>query len=218
VVCDATFASPVNLRPLSFGVDVVIHSATKYLGGHADLIAGVVAGPASLIERMQRMSWLYGPSLDPYAAWLLERGLRTLDLRVRRHNENGAAVAAWLDGHSAVERVIYPGLDSHPDHAVARELLDGFGGMVSVVLKGGGAAADAFMSGLRVAAAAPSLGGVQTLVSQPRHTSHAALSPDARAAHGIPDGFVRLSIGVEDVGDLIEDFDRALAGHAVRSP
>jgi len=210
VACDATFASPVNFRATSAGIDVVIHSATKYLGGHSDLIAGVVAGPAEIVEEATRLSRLYGPALDPHSAWLLDRGMRTLDVRIRRHNENAMAVAEWFEGRPDVERVVYPGLPSHPDHALATELMSGFGGMVSVVLAGGGEAANRFMSRLRLGLAAPSLGGVETLVSQPRYTSHVALSREEREAQGIPDGFVRFSVGVEDVGDLIADFEQAL--------
>ncbi len=210
LVMDATFASPVNLRPASLGVDVVVHSATKYLGGHSDLIAGVVSGPRRLVDEITRVSRLYGPALDPHAAWLLDRGIRTLDLRVRRHNENAMALASWLSGRPEVARVVYPGLPDHPDHGVAAELMDGFGGMLSIVLAGGGAAADRFVRALGVALVAPSLGGVETLVSEPRHTSHAGLSERALAAQGIPPGFVRISVGVEDVEDLIRDFAGAL--------
>jgi cystathionine beta-lyase/cystathionine gamma-synthase len=211
VVADVTFASPVNLRAGELGVDIVVHSATKYLGGHADIIAGVAAGPQTIIDEVRRVSKFYGAVLDPHAAWLLDRGLRTLDLRVRRHNENAQKVAEWLWGQDAVARVDYPGLPSHPDHAVARELMDGFGGMVSFVLRGGGPAADRFVSALRIALAAPSLGSVETLVSQPRYTSHVGLSREEREARGVPDGFVRLSIGIEDADDLIADFGQALA-------
>ncbi|HSH76658.1 MAG TPA: aminotransferase class I/II-fold pyridoxal phosphate-dependent enzyme [Longimicrobiales bacterium] len=210
VVCDATFASPINLRAGSLGIDAVIHSATKYLGGHADIIAGVVAGSRELIEEVNRLARLYGPSLDPNSAWLLDRGLRTLELRMLRHNENGEAIARFLERHPAVSRVVYPGLPSHPDHDVAASLLAGFGGMIGMVLKGGGEAADRLLGRLRLAVAAPSLGSVQTLVSQPRHTSHAALTRAEREAQGIPDGFVRISVGVENVDDLIADFEEAL--------
>ena len=210
VACDATFASPVNFRAASVGIDAVIQSATKYLGGHSDLIAGIVAGSEELIQEVTRMSRLYGPALDPHTAWLLDRGMRTLDVRVRRHNENAMAVAQWLESRPEVARVVYPGLRSHPDHELASELMDGFGGMVSVVLKGGGDAADRFVGRLRVALAAPSLGGVETLVSQPRYTSHVGLSRAEREAQGIPDGFVRLSIGVEDPDDLMADFEQGL--------
>lgn len=210
VVCDATFASPVNFRAASWGIDVVVQSATKYLGGHSDLIAGVAAGPADVVEEVTRLARLYGPALDPHAAWLLDRGMRTLDVRVRRHNENAMAVAQWAETRAEVERVVYPGLESHPDHTLAGELMDGFGGMVSLVLAGGGDAADRFMGRLRLALAAPSLGGVETLVSQPRYTSHVGLSTEEREAQGIPDGFVRLSVGIEDARDLIADFEQAL--------
>ncbi len=210
VVCDATFASPANFRAASFGVDAVIQSATKYLGGHSDLIAGSVAGSHELIDSVTRVARLYGPALDPHAGWLLERGIRTLSARMARHNENGQIVAEWLRGRAEVESVSYPGLPSHPDHGVASELMSGFGGMVSFVLGGGGDAADRFVGRLRLAIAAPSLGGVETLVSQPRWTSHAALTPAQRADQGIPDGFVRLSLGIEDSEDLIADFAQAL--------
>jgi cystathionine beta-lyase/cystathionine gamma-synthase len=212
VACDATFASPINFRAASVGIDLVIQSATKYLGGHSDLIAGVVAGSRALVDSVTRMSRLYGPALDPHAAWLLDRGMRTLDVRIRRHNENAMAVARWLETRPEVTRVIYPGLESHPDHDLASELMTGFGGMVSLTLEGGGDAADRFMSRLRVALPAPSLGGVETLVSQPRFTSHSGLTPAQRRDQGIPDGFVRLSIGIEDSGDLVADFARALEG------
>ena len=211
VVCDATFASPVNLRVASLGVDIAVQSATKYLGGHSDLIAGSVAGSAEDVAEVTRLSRLYGPAIDPHTAWLLDRGIRTLDVRMTRHNANGMAVARWLEGRDEVESVLYPGLPSHPDHEVATELLEGFGGMVGIILAGGGEAADRFMRRLEIALAAPSLGGVETLVSQPRHTSHAALSETERAAQGIPDGFVRLSIGIEDADDLIRDFEQALS-------
>jgi len=217
VVCDATFASPLNLRAASLGIDVVIHSATKYLGGHADLIAGVVAGSHELVDEVIRLTRLYGPSLDPNTAWLLDRGIRTLEVRMQRHNENGLAVARYFESHPAVHRVVYPGLPSHPDHALAEELLTGFGGMVSVVLKDGGPAADRFVSALRLALAAPSLGGVQTLASQPRYTSHAGLTRTEREAQGIPDGFVRLSVGIENVEDLIADFEQALAAAVAKA-
>ena len=212
VVCDATFSSPVNFRAADLGIDVVVQSATKYLGGHSDLIAGVVTGPSEVIDEVTKMSRLYGPSLDPNAAWLLDRGIRTLDVRLKRHNENAMAVARFFESRSEVERVLYPGLESHPDHEIAQEIMNGFGGMVSIVLKGGGEAADDFMEHLKLGMCAPSLGGVETLVSQPRYTSHAGLTPDLRRAQGIPDGFVRLSIGIEAAEDLIADFEQALAG------
>lgn len=207
---DATFASPVNLRPAALGVDVVIHSATKYLAGHSDVIAGVVASTRGVVKEVTRAMRLYGPAPDPMACWLLDRGLRTLDVRVRRQNENALTLARWLEGRPEVERVLYPGLESHPDHAVAAELMEGFGGMLSFVLAGGGEAADRFMAGLELMLVAPSLGGVETLVSQPRYTSHVGVSRADRERMGIPDGFVRVSVGVEDVEDLRADVEQAL--------
>ena len=207
---DSTFASPVNFRAREHGVDVVIHSATKYLGGHSDLIAGVVAGSHTVIREVRSMLKLYGPALDPHAAWLLERGMRTLPLRMARHNENGMALARWLEEQDEVETVLYPGLESHPDYELAGEVLEGFGGMIAIVLVGGGPAADRFCGALGLALQAPSLGGVETLVSQPRFTSHAHLNPPERVEQGIRDGFVRISVGVEDVDDLIADFRQAL--------
>ncbi len=211
LVMDATFATPVLMRPREHGVDVVIHSATKYLGGHSDLIAGAVAGQADVVEEIVGKMRLYGPSLDPQAAWLLDRGLRTLAVRMERHCRNAAAVADFLEGHEGVVSVAYPGLRSHPEHELATDILDvGFGGMVGFVVQGGGEAADRFMRRLNVIQVAPSLGGVESLASQPRYTSHAGLSPVRRAEMGIPDGFVRLSVGLEDAEDLLADLGGAL--------
>ncbi|MBC7895205.1 MAG: aminotransferase class I/II-fold pyridoxal phosphate-dependent enzyme [Cytophagaceae bacterium] len=210
LVVDSTFASPVNFRPVEHGADVVIHSATKFLNGHHDVLAGVVAGSAAYIEEVRQKMILWGQAPDPFAAWLLERGIKTLDVRVRRHNENALRLARWCESHPAVERVLYPGLESHPDHEVARNTLNGFGGMMALVLRGGGEAAERFVSQLTVIAHAPSLGGVDSLASEPRFSSHARLSPEERAAAGIPDGFVRISVGIEDVADLISDVQGAL--------
>ncbi len=215
---DATFASPVNLRPAELGVDVVIHSATKYLGGHSDVIAGAVASTTAVVEEVTSMMHLYGPSPDPMACWLLDRGLRTLDVRVRRQNDTALELARWLAGRPEVERVIYPGLEDHPDHALAAELMEGFGGMVSFVLAGGGPAADRFTEALELVAVAPSLGGVETLISQPRYTSHAAVPRPERERLGIPDGFLRLSVGVENLEDLVLDLEQALESAATPPP
>jgi cystathionine beta-lyase/cystathionine gamma-synthase len=209
---DATFASPVNIRFADLGVGAVIHSATKYLGGHSDLVAGVVSGSSGLIERVRGMMKLYGPAPDPHTAWLLDRGLKTLQMRVAQHNQNAMELAHWFVGRQGVTKVHYPGLPGHPDHHLASEIMDGFGGMLSIEVDGGGGAADAFAAGLELALLAPSLGGVETLVSQPRHTSHIHFSEAMRADLGIPDGFVRISVGLEDVEDLKADFGRALAG------
>ncbi len=210
LIVDATFASPVNLRPAELGADVVIHSATKYLAGHSDLVAGVVSGSRDLVEEVREMLRYYGPALDPHGAWLLDRGLRTLAVRIARHNENAMALAEWFQEQPGVEKVVYPGLPDHPDHELAREILDGFGGMLGIQLEGGGPAADAFCRGLDVALVAPSLGGVETLVSQPRFTSHRGLSPQELSADGIPEGYVRISVGIEDVDDLKSDFREGL--------
>lgn len=210
LLVDATFASPINLRPLEHGADVVITSATKYLNGHSDVIAGAVAGSASLVEEVTRLMRLWGQAIDPHAAWLVDRGLRTLALRMERHNENGLAVARWAAEHPAVARVHYPGLPSHPDHALAARLLGGFGGMVGLELRGGAAAAERMLARLEVITHAPSLAGVESLASEPRLTSHKGIGAEGRARIGIPDGFVRLSCGIEDSDDLVADLAQAL--------
>jgi cystathionine beta-lyase/cystathionine gamma-synthase len=211
VIVDATFATPVGFRPLEHGADLVFHSATKYLGGHSDVTAGVVAGSRERVAEVRELLKSFGPVLDPHAVWLLERGVKTLAVRMTRHNENGMRVAHWLEQHAAVMRVLYPGLDSHPDHDRAAALLDGFGGMVSLQVRGGDDAALRVMRRLRLMCVAPSLGGVETLVSMPRFTSHAALTREQRHAAGIGDGFIRLSLGIEDAADLIADLEQALA-------
>ncbi len=209
LLVDSTFASPVNLRPLEHGADLVIHSATKYLNGHSDVIAGAVAGAESVVEEVRKLMQVWGQALDPHAAWLIDRGLRTLVVRVERHNATGQKVAAWCSEQRVFATVHYPGLPSHPDHDVARRVLGGCGGMLGLELKGGARAAERFLRGLRIAAHAPSLGGVETLVSEPRFTSHAGLSAEERAKAGIPDGFLRFSLGLEDADDLIADFAQA---------
>ena len=211
LIVDSTFATPINFRPLEHGADVVIHSATKYLNGHSDVIAGAVAGTESVIEEVRKLMQVWGQALDPMAAWLIERGMKTLAVRVERQNRTALAVAEWCSKQPQFAAVHYPGLPDHPDHQTARRLLNGFGGMLGVELKGGGRAAERFLRALTIAAHAPSLGGVETLVSEPRLTSHAALSPEERARAGIPDGFLRFSIGLEDADDLIADFAQALA-------
>jgi len=211
LIVDSTFATPVNLRPLEHGADVVIHSATKYLNGHSDVIAGAVAGSESVVEEVRRLMQLWGQALDPFAAWLIDRGLKTLTVRVARQNATGLAVAEWCAKQSGLTAVHYPGLPSHPDHEVAQRVLAGFGGMLGIELKGGVRAAERFLRALTIAAHAPSLGGVETLVSEPRLTSHAGLSAAQRAQAGIPDGFLRFSLGLEDPDDLIADFAQALA-------
>jgi cystathionine beta-lyase/cystathionine gamma-synthase len=210
LLVDATFASPINFRPIEHGADIVITSATKYLNGHSDVIAGAVAGTASFVEEVNRLMRLWGQAIDPHAAWLVDRGMRTLALRMSRHNANGAAVAAWASDHPAFAAVHYPGLPSHPDHALASEVLDGFGGMVGLELAGGAKAAHRMLNRLKLVTHAPSLAGVETLVSEPRFTSHKGLTPEQRAELGIPDGFLRLSCGIEDADDIIADLSNAV--------
>ena len=210
LVVDSTFASPINFRPLEHGADVVIHSTTKFLNGHHDMIGGAVLGTASYVEEVRQKMILWGQAPDPFACWLLERGLKTLDVRVKRQNENAMAIAEWCSDRKEVRTVHYPGLPSHPDHEVAVEQMDGFGGMLALELAGGGKAADRFVRKLRLIRHAPSLGGVDSLVSEPRFTSHAHLSAEARAKSGIPDGFLRMSVGIEDADDLIADIEHAL--------
>ena len=210
LLVDATFASPINFRPIEHGADIVITSATKYLNGHSDVIAGAVAGTASFVEEVNRLMRLWGQAIDPHAAWLVDRGMRTLALRMARHNANGAAVAAWASEHPAFAAVHYPGLPSHPDHKLASEVLDGFGGMVGLELAGGAKAAHRMLNRVKLVTHAPSLAGVETLVSEPRFTSHKGLTPEQRAELGIPDGFLRLSCGIEDADDIIADLSNAV--------
>jgi len=210
LLVDGTFASPINLRPIEHGADVVISSATKYLNGHSDVIAGAVAGSASFIEEVTRLMRLWGQSIDPHAAWLVERGLRTLAVRMERHNVNGLAVAEWAAAQPEFLVVHYPGLPAHPDHAHAAEALKGFGGMVGLQLRGGVRAAERFLKKLKLVTHAPSLAGVESLISEPRLTSHKGMTAEARARIGIPDGFLRLSCGIEDAADIIADLEQAL--------
>lgn len=210
LLVDATFASPINFRPIEHGADVVISSATKYLNGHSDVIAGAVAGSGSFIEEVTRLMRLWGQSIDPHAAWLVERGLRTLAVRMDRHNVNGMAVAAWAEAQPEFAAVHYPGLPAHPDHGFARTSLQGFGGMVGLQLQGGVRASERFLKKLKLIAHATSLGGVESLISEPRLTSHKGLSAEDRTRIGIPDGFLRLSCGIEDAADIIGDLEQAL--------
>lgn len=210
LVVDSTFASPINFRPLEHGADVVIHSATKYLNGHHDVLMGVVCGSEPYIEEVLQKEMLWGQTPDPFACWMLERGLKTLDVRVKRSNESAQEIAEWALKRKEIAAVHYPGLKSHPDHQVAKELLDGFGGMLALELKGGGKAADRLLKRLKLITHAPSLGGVDSLVSEPRYTSHAKMTSAQRAAIGIPDGFLRFSIGLESADDIIADLEQAL--------
>lgn len=209
LVVDATFASPINLRPIERGADVVITSATKYLNGHSDVIAGAVAGTSAIIEEVTRLSRIYGPAIDPHQSWLLDRGLKTMAVRIERHNSNGMAVATWASSRKGIVAVHYPGLPDHPDHQVAKRLLDGFGGMVGLQLASA-SQAERFLRRLKMVAHAPSLAGVESLVCEPRLTSHKSFTPTERESLGIPDGFIRLSCGIEDPADIITDIDQAL--------
>lgn len=219
LVVDNTFLSPALFRPLEHGAAVVVHSGSKFLGGHADLIAGVAAGPAALMARVREKVAALGLSLDPFAAWLLVRGLQTLYLRVPRQAEHAAALAAFLAGHPAVERVYYAGLPGDPHHGRARRLLPrGPGPVLAFALRGGRTAAARFFRALRLVRLAPSLGDVMTSVSHPASTSHRHLAPAERRRRGIHGGVVRLSAGIEDPADLMEDLGRGLAAALGRPP
>ena len=207
---DSTFATPINQRALDFGIDLVLHSATKYFGGHNDLLAGVVVGSASLIALICQGLWVLGAVCDPQSAYLLQRGLKTLALRVRQQNATTQAVAEFLEGHRRVYRVWYPGLPSHPDHEVACQQMKGFGGVVSFEIDGGLEVTSRFIDSVTIPIIAPSLGGVETLIEQPALMSYYELSTEERHALGIKDNLVRLSVGVEDAEDLIADLAQAL--------
>jgi cystathionine beta-lyase/cystathionine gamma-synthase len=209
-IIDNTFATPVNQQPLKLGIDVVVHSATKYLGGHHDLSAGVIVASSSFIAQAWDFSLVSGAVLSPFDGWLLLRGLKTLGLRVERQNQNALALAQFLEAHPKVERVNYPGLESHPQHALARRQMSGFTGMMSVVLKGGYSAAESFISSLKLARCAVSLGGVETLITHAAAMWSHQHSAEQRHAAGISDSLVRISVGVEDVRDLLADFAQAL--------
>jgi len=209
-VIDNTFATPVNQQPLKLGIDVAVHSATKYLGGHHDLMAGAVVGAARFVEEVWDFSLVSGAVLSPFDAWLLQRGLKTLGLRVERQNRNALALAQFLEGHPQVARVNYPGLESHPQHALARRQMSGFTGMMSVELKGGPAAVKSLVASLKLAECAVSLGGLTTLVVPAAAMWSHQHTPEQRRAAGIGDGLVRISVGAEDEKDLLADFAQAL--------
>jgi cystathionine gamma-synthase len=210
VAIDSTFATPYNQRPLDFGIDLVIHSATKYLGGHNDLMAGVVVGSRGLVSAIRDMQAMLGGITDPHTAYLLLRGMKTLGIRLRKQNENGITVARFLEGHPRVRRVYYPGLSSHPDYKVACEQMKGFGGVVSFEIDGDMKTTSTFIDRLHIPYIAPSLGGVETLIEQPALMSYFEMTAEDRAAIGIADQLVRLSLGVEDADDLVADLGQAL--------
>ena len=209
-IIDNTFATPVNQRPLQLGVDVVVHSATKYLGGHHDLTAGVIVSSKEFLENAWEFLIISGAILSPFDSWLLQRGLKTLGMRVQWQNRNGLALAQFLESHPAVERVNYPGLESHPQHDVARRQMSGFGGMMSIELRGGFEKVNAFIRKLKLAKCAVSLGGVETVVAHVAAMWGHHHSAEQRRAAGISDGLLRISVGVEDEKDLIADFAQAL--------
>jgi methionine-gamma-lyase len=211
LVVDNTFASPYLCNPLSFGADIVVHSTTKYIGGHHDLTGGIAVGSNDLLGEVREMSIDLGGIPGPFDAWLALRGVQTLALRMERHTENALALAEMLEHHEKVSHVWYPGLASHPDHEVAQRMLPkGAGGMLSFELAGGLDAGSRFQQSLEVALVAPSLGGTHTLATHPPTVTHTQMTPDQRQALGISDGLIRVSVGIEDEPDILEDFERAL--------
>jgi cystathionine beta-lyase/cystathionine gamma-synthase len=207
---DNTFPSPMNFRPAEWGFDISLHSCTKYLNGHSDIVGGACIGRADLIERITHKLNHLGGSMDPHAVFLLQRGMKTLALRVRCQNESAMKIAGFLEAHAAVETVNYPGLESHPQHKRARDLFDGFSGMLSFEIKGGVGAAETFMQKARLPIIAPSLGGVETLITRPSTTSHSGMSREDRERLGITESLIRMSVGIEATEDIIEDLDQAL--------
>ena len=211
---DNTFASPVNQNPIDFGIDIVIHSATKYMGGHSDICAGAVAGSEAHIDRIFQLAKNLGGSLSDYTVWLLERSIKTMGIRVRAQNENAQRLAEYLDEHEDISRVYYPGLTEHPGHALAKSQMRGFGGMLSFELRAS-ESASAFQKALKLIKSSMSLAGVESTVLSPVQTSHALLTPEERERQGIADGLIRFSVGIEEVDDLIADLEQALK--AIRS-
>ncbi len=207
---DNTFASPVNFRPAEWGYDLSLHSCTKYLNGHSDIVAGAVIGRADLVDHFTHKLNHLGGTLDPHTCFLLHRGVKTLALRMKQHNQSAMEIAKFLEAHPAVVKVKYPGLESHPAFDIAKEMLDGFSGMLSFELEGGTEAAEAFFDRAKLPVIAPSLGGIETLLTRPATTSHSGLSPEERVKMGIADGLVRVSVGIENTEDLIADFSQAL--------
>mgnify|MGYP006292853181 FL=1 len=210
IIVDNTFATPINQHPLHLGADLVIHSATKYLGGHNDLTGGLVVGSLDLIDQIYRYRELTGPGLGPHRAHQLLRSIKTLGLRVQRQNENAMAMARYLDAHTEIGRVYYPGLEDHPNHAVAKAQMEGFGGVLSFEVPGGLEAIARFLPKLEYAYMAPNLGQVDTVVGPPALTSHVELTPEEREASGVPEGLVRYAVGIEDIEDLQADMEAAL--------
>ena len=208
---DATLATPYNLRPIEYGVDYVLHSATKYLGGHNDLLAGVIVGSKEKLEDVRKLRGIMGAINAPHSIYLLERGLKTFELRMERHNQNGQAVAEFLADHPAVEKVYYPGLESHPYYEVAQETMRGFGGLVTFLVKDADWRQTAnIVDHCKIARIAPSLGGVETLIEQPLVMSYFQCTPEERKRFGIPDNMIRVACGIENTADLIQDLSQAI--------
>ncbi|MFN2256078.1 MAG: cystathionine gamma-synthase family protein [Candidatus Promineifilaceae bacterium] len=212
VIVDNTFATPINQNPLQLGADLVLHSATKFLGGHADALGGVICGAEPLVERIYHFREINGATLHPMAAYLLLRGMKTLQLRIERQNDNALQIARFLEGHPAIEKVFYPGLESHENHDIARRQMRGFGGVLSFILRGNNFdTVRTFLPNLRLAHAAANLGAVETIAGPPATTSHVECTREEREAMGIPESLIRYSVGIENVDDLIADLDNALA-------
>jgi cystathionine gamma-synthase len=207
---DTTFGTPMNVRPIEYGIDLVIHSVTKYLAGHNDLLAGCVVGNYSITTALRQSQGVLGSVVDPHCGYLILRGLKTLGLRMRQHNASGLAVARFLEDHPKVKRVWYPGLESHPDHRIAAQTMEGFGGVISFEINGDGPAASRFIDSCRIPRIGPSLGGVESLIEQPAIISYYDVDPDVRQSLGISDELVRLSLGIEETADLIADLAQAL--------
>ena len=210
-IIDTTFATPCNARPLEYGVDLVIHSVTKYLAGHNDLLAGCVTGSYDITTALRQSQGVLGAVLDPHCAYLILRGLKTLGLRMRQHNESGLRIARFLEDHPRIRRVWYPGLESHPDHEVATRTMSGFGGVISFEVEADGPTTSRFIDACQIPRIGPSLGGVESLIEQPALVSYYDTDPEIRQSLGISDELVRLSVGIEDTDDLLTDFDQALA-------
>jgi cystathionine gamma-synthase len=209
-IVDSTFATPLNVRPLEWGVDLVVHSATKYLAGHNDLMAGILAGSSELIAQLRLALGTLGAVTDPHNAFLLDRGLKTLGIRLERQNVSGQAISQFLEANPAIEKVWYPGLPSHPDHQVAVSQMRGFGGVISFTVRGDLESTSRFIDALQIPKIATSLGGTESLISQPAIMSYFDMEPEERQSLGILDNLVRLAVGIEDTGDLIADLEQAL--------
>ena len=210
LLVDSTLGGPMNQRPLQFGADLVIHSGSKYLNGHGDLIVGAVAGPRKMTRRVRQLQQSVGAIMDPFGAWLFLRGMATYPLRMAQHNATGLAVATFLAGHPSVSGVHYPGLATHPQHALAQRQMSGFGGLLAFTVAGDGAAARRVVDGCRLCGIGPSIGGIESLISQPANTSHYGMPPSQRLERGITDNLIRLSVGIETTQDVIDDLNQAL--------